>query len=372
MAEGQDDSQERTEQPSQKRLEDARTKGQIARSRELTTMVVLLGGAGGLYLTAGHMMNGIGYVMRASFTVPRAELFTTRTLSNRVIEHVLDALVALGPLFFLATVIALFAPLAIGGWNFSAEALQPKFNRLDPIKGLGRVFGVKGLVEMLKALAKFVLILSFAVVALRLEQDTILGLARGSTESSLAASVGVLFFTFLLASMATAVVALVDVPFQLWQHHKQLRMSRQDLKDEMKETDGSPEMKGRVRQLQNEIARRRMMEEVPKADVIVTNPEHYAVALRFDPATMAAPLVVAKGVDEVALNIRKVAAAHHVQVMETPPLARALFHTTKINQEIRAGLYVAVARVLAYVFQVRDGIAAMAPTELPIPDEFAY
>ncbi|MEQ8231933.1 MAG: flagellar biosynthesis protein FlhB [Gammaproteobacteria bacterium] len=367
-----DDAQERTEQPSQKRLDDARQKGQIARSRELTTMVVLLGGAGALYLSAGHMMSGIGHVMQASFTVSREELFSTRTLSLRFLEHVLDALVALAPLFFIATIIALFAPLVIGGWNFSAESLQPKFERLDPVKGIKRVFGVKGLVEMLKALAKFVLILSFAIIALKFEQQTILTLDRGSAESSLAASVEVLFFTFLLASMATAVVALVDVPFQLWQHHKQLRMSRQEVKDEMKETDGSPEVKGRVRQMQNEIARRRMMEEVPKADVIVTNPTHYAVALKFDPETMAAPVVVAKGVEEVALNIRKVGSAHGVQIMETPPLARALYHTTKINQEIPAGLYVAVARVLAYVFQVRDGIAALAPTELPIPDEYTY
>ncbi|MEQ8661173.1 MAG: flagellar biosynthesis protein FlhB, partial [Gammaproteobacteria bacterium] len=350
MAAEQDDAQERNEQPTQKRLHDAREKGQIARSRELTTMVVLLGGAGGMYLSAGHLMDGIGHVMRASFTVPREELFSTRTLSLRFLEHVIDALIALAPLLCIATVIALLAPLAIGGWNFSAEALAPKFDRLDPIKGIKRVFGPKGLVEMLKVLAKFVLILAFAVIALSVERDTIMTLDRGSAETGLAASVDVLFFTFLLASMATAVVALVDVPFQLWQHHKQLRMSRQDVKDEMKETDGSPEVKGRVRQMQNEIARRRMMEEVPKADVIVTNPSHYAVALKFDPATMAAPVVVAKGVDEVALNIRKIAGLHGVQVMEAPPLARALFHTTKINQEIPAGLYVAVARVLAYVF----------------------
>jgi flagellar biosynthetic protein FlhB len=235
------------------------------------------------------------------------------------------------------------------------------------------VFGPKGLMEMLKALAKFVLILGFSVVALRLEQDTILGLARADVDSGLAAAGHVLFFTFLLVSSATVLIALVDVPFQLWQHGRQLRMSHKEIKDEMKETDGSPELKSRVRAMQQEVARRRMMEEVPKADVVVTNPEHYAVALRFDPASMRAPVVVARGVEEIAANIRAVARAHDVTVVSAPPLARALYHTTRLDQEIPAGLYVACARVLAYVFGLRDGAQHLTPPdELPIPPEMRH
>ncbi|MEX2482652.1 MAG: flagellar biosynthesis protein FlhB [Gammaproteobacteria bacterium] len=372
MAE-QDDAQERTERPSPKRLQDAREKGQIPRSRELSTMFVLLGGVAALQLSGSHLLSGIDHIMRASFAVPRAELFSARVLPARFLEHVIDALLALAPLLAMAMAIAVAAPLALGGWNVSAEALQPKFERLDPIKGLGRVFGVRGLVEMLKALAKFILILVFAVAALRSEQSAILALGRGDTASSLAATARILFFVFVIASLATLFIALADVPFQLWEHTKKLRMSRQDVKRENKETDGSPEVKGRLRNMQQEMARRRMMEEVPRADVVVTNPEHYAVALRFDPATMRVPVVIAKGVEDVAANIRGVAEAHGITIMSAPPLARALYHTTRLGHEIPAGLYLAVARVLAYVFQLRAGSAAVAaPQDLPIPTELAH
>jgi len=372
MAE-QDDAQERTERPSPKRLQDAREKGQIARSRELSTLFVLFGGVATLHLSGNHLLTGIDHIMRTSFTLERADVFSTRVLPTRFLEGVIDALFALAPLLAMAMVIAIAAPLALGGWNLSPEALLPKFERLDPIKGLGRVLGVRGLVEMLKALAKFVLILVFAVIALRSERDAILALGRSDVVTSLGATAEILFFVFVVASLATVIIALIDVPFQLWDHTKKLRMSRQDMKDENKETDGSPEMKGRVRSMQHEIARRRMMEEVPKADVIVTNPEHYAVALRFDPATMRVPVVVAKGVEQVAANIRSVAGLHGITIMSAPPLARALYYTTKLNHEIPAGLYLAVARVLAYVFQLRAGAAAIAPPDdLPIPAELAH
>ncbi|MGR8918589.1 MAG: flagellar biosynthesis protein FlhB [Gammaproteobacteria bacterium] len=372
MAE-QNEGQEKTEQPTPKRIDDARKKGQIARSRELSTMLVLLGGAITLWLSAAHVANGLGDIMRENFTLKHADIFEPALVVHRFMAHILDALAALAPLLLMATVIAIAAPLAVGGWILSGQALQPKFERVDPIKGLKRVFGPKGLMELAKALAKFVLILSLAVVALSVERDAILSLGRAEVGPSLAAAVDVLLFCFLVCCAATIVVALIDVPFQIWQHGRQLRMSRQDIKDENKETEGSPELKGRVRAMQQEVARRRMMEEVPKADVVVTNPEHYAVALRFDPETMRAPVLVAKGADEVARNIREVAAAHGVTVMSAPPLARAIFYTTKINREIPAGLYVAVARVLAYVFQLRDGaVRARPPEDLPIPPEMNY
>ncbi len=372
MAE-RDDAQERTEQPSAKRLQDAREKGQIARSRELTTMFVLLGGAATLYLSGNHFFSGLGQILSRSFALSRPDIFSVHIIPLRALELMLDALIALAPILLMAVVVALLAPLALGGWNISAEALLPKFERLDPIKGLQRVFGARGLVEMLKALAKFALVLVFTVAALRYEQADIMTLAGVGVEAGAARAAGLLFQTFLVVSLATVIVAAIDVPFQLWQHGRQLRMSRQELKDEMKETDGSPEMKSRIRSLQQEVARRRMMEEVPKADVIITNPEHYAVALKFDPDRMAAPLVVAKGVDEVAANIRAVGDEHNVMRFAAPPLARALYYTTKLNHEIPAGLYVAVARVLAYVFQLRDGVVNVPlPTDLPIPDEYVH
>ena len=369
----QNDAQEKTEQPTAKRLDDSRKKGQIARSRELSTTFVLMGGALTMYLSAGHLVHGLGSIMRTNFTLSHADIFSERLVAARFSEHILRALDALGPVLAMATIIAIAAPLALGGWTMSGKALAPKIDRIDPIKGLKRMFGVKGLMELVKGLAKFVLILGFSLVALHIKQDAIFALGSGDAISGIAAAAHILLFTFIVVSCATIIVALVDAPFQLWQHRKQLRMSRQEIKDEMKDTDGSPELKGRVRNMQQEVARRRMMEEVPKADVVITNPEHYAVALKFDVDTMRAPLVVARGVDEIAANIRAVAEEHNVTIMASPPLARAIYHTTKINCEIPAGLYVAVARVLAYVFQLRDGATDLVlPTDLPIPTEFTY
>lgn len=367
------DAQERTEQATHKRVQDARDKGQVARSRELSTMLVLLSGAATLYGAGDHLLHGLTSIMARSFALPRGAAFAADLAPRLFVELTLDALYTVAPVLVVALVVALAAPLALGGMVLSADAVLPNLERLDPLKGLKRVFGVRGVTEMLKALAKFVLILSFLLLALSHWQGPILALGQGEILASLGASTRLLFKIFVVVSAATVVVALVDVPLQLWQHAKQLRMSRQELRDEMKETDGSPELRGRVRAMQQEVARRRMMEEVPKADVVITNPEHYAVALKFDPETMRAPVLVAKGVEEVARHIRTIAAAHAIPVLEAPPLARAVYHTTKLNREIPAGLYVAVARVLAYVFQLRAGARdALPPAELPIPSELTY
>ena len=372
MAE-QQDSQERTEQPTPKRLADARKKGQIARSRELSTMLILLGGALTLFFSGSHLVSGLTEIMTVSFRISHAEVFNAYLPPARFIDLVLHALLALAPLLFMATVLSLTAPLALGGWSLSGEALLPRLERLDPIKGLKRVFGPKGLMEAFKALAKFTLIISFCLIALYGEKESILTLSRGDVTTSLATSAQILFFTFVIVSSATIIIALIDVPFQLWQHHKQMRMSRQQLKDENKQTDGAPELKARIRAMQQEVARRRMMEEVPQADVVVTNPEHYAVALKFKVDSMRAPIVVAKGTESVARHIRDLAAAHGVTVLSAPPLARALYYTTKINREIPAGLYVAVAKVLAYVFQLRAGVIDLPlPDDLPIPADVAH
>ena len=366
----QGDGQERTELPTPKRLEDARKKGQIARSRELSTMLILLGASAALYLAGAYIVGGLHEIMAAHFTLRRADVFGSEPLHLHVTAVMVDALFVLAPVLGVTVLIAIGAPLAVGGWGMSLDAVRPKFERMDPIKGIGRVFGARGLMKMVKAAAKFLLILGVAIIVIRSQQGAIFSLSSGNVEASLSATGTILFASFFAVSAATIVIAGIDVPFQLWQHQKQLRMSHQEIKDEMKQTDGSPEVKSRIRNMQQEVARRRMMEEVPRADVVITNPEHYAVAVRFDAATMAAPVVVAKGVEAVAANIRKVAAEHDVMVMEAPPLARAIYHTTNLGSEIPSGLYIAVARVLAYVFQLRDGAAHLEPpSDLPIPDE---
>lgn len=368
-----DDAQERTEQATDKRQEEAREKGQIARSRELTTVFVLFGGALALRMGGASLMQSLAAVMRGSLRLSHAEVFSSNLLPQRLIDTILQGLHAIAPLLVVGALVALAGPLALGGWNFSPDAVLPKFSRLDPLAGAKRVLGPHGWAEMLKALAKFGLVLAFVLVALRAQLPALLGLSHASLGPALATSAEVVYNVFLIACSATIAIACIDVPLQLWQHGKQLRMSRQEIRDEMKETDGSPEMKGRIRAMQQEVARRRMMAEVPKADVVITNPQHYAVALKFKPDSMRAPIVVAKGVELVAKNIRELAASHGVAVMSAAPLARAIYHTTKLNREIPAGLYVAVARVLAYVFQLRAGVAALTPpSELPIPDDMHY
>ena len=368
-----EDGQERSEEATEKRQGEAREKGQIARSRELTTVFVLFGGAMALQMGGAELMHSLAAVMRGALRLSHAEIFSSNLLPVRLIDTLIAGLRAVTPVLVAGALVAVIGPLALGGWNFSVDALAPKFSRLDPWAGIKRVLGPHGLMEMLKAVAKFGLILVFAIVAVRANLPTLLGLSHGNLAVGLAASADVVFRIFLICCAATIVIAFIDVPLQLWQHAKQLRMSQQEVRDEMKETDGSPEMKSRIRAMQQEVSRRRMMAQVPKADVIITNPQHYAVALKFKPDTMRAPVVVAKGTDLVAKTIRETALSHGITVMSAPPLARAIYHTTKLNREIPAGLYVAVARVLAYVFQLRAGaLVSTPPVDLPIPDDMHY
>jgi flagellar biosynthetic protein FlhB len=376
MAGEADSGQERTEQASEKRLADARQKGQIARSRELATMLTLFAAGGVLWAAGGGVVGVIEGSMRRNFDVTRALRLNDVDVLRLAGAALLDALQSLLPFLAVAAVVSVAGSIALGGFNFATEALGFKWNRIDPLAGMKRLFSLRSLIEVVKALAKFGLLLGFGVALLWQEAGELLALGRMALPAAIAATAALSFKAFLFVSAGTVLIALVDVPFQRWDHARQLKMTRQELREESKETDGSPEVKARIRGMQQELARRRMMEQVPKADVIVTNPEHYAVALRFDPATMRAPLLIAKGTDLVAFRIRDLARANGVTVLEAPPLARALYHTTKLNHEIPAGLYVAVAQVLAYVFQLRrkDPLrpAPPPPQDLPIPADLRY
>lgn len=372
MAENQD-GQERTEQATPKRQDEARRDGQVARSRELATMMLLLAGGGSLLMLGGHIIGELTAVMRDAFAPHPAAVFDTATPVLALEDALRRSLFALAPFLVLMVAVALAAPLSIGGWNFSTKALAPKLEKLDPIKGLGRLFAWRSLVELFKALAKFLLIGSVAVAVLWLRMDEVLRTGHGAVERGLMEAAWLAGQAFLIVSAATIVIAAVDVPFQLWDHARKLRMTRQQVRDEMKETEGRPEVKSRIRSIQQEMARRRMMEQVPKADVVVTNPTHFAVALRYDPQSMSAPRVVAKGADLLAMKIQSVARAHGVMVLSAPPLARAIYHHSALDAEIPAGLYVAVAQVLAYVFQLRQRPAGEKPQRpdlehLPIPE----
>jgi len=373
MAENED-GQDRSEQATPKRQEEARKKGQLPRSREMTTMAMLLMAALCMSLMGSHMIERLGAVLQLGLRVERTKLFDTFALIEILGQAVYQGFLVITPFLLVMLVTALIAPVALGGWSFSTEALSFKADKLNPLKGLKRIFAARGIVELLKALAKFLLIGSVGAALLWHFLPELMGLGREDVEHGLAHAGSILSTSFVVLSASLLLIAAIDVPFQLWEHAKNLKMTRQEIKDEHKNTEGRPEVKSRVRAMQREIAQRRMMEEIPKADVIITNPTHYAVALRYDTDNMSAPIVVAKGVELIASQIRTVAVANNVPLYEAPPLARALYYSAEINQEIPAGLYLAVAQILAYVFQLkattRGGPIPTRPEDVPVPDEY--
>lgn len=373
MAE-QRDAQERTEQATPKRVQEARRKGEIARSRELTTFLLLLvSGATIVYAGAG-LGQYMAATMKRMLSLPTRELLATQGLPHLFMGALTEALSGLAPLLMVTVAVSLLAPLAVGGWAWSSEALGMNWERLDPIAGIKRMFSAQSLVELAKACLKFVLI-ALALIALSWNYlGELMGMDHLEVRRGFAEALRVTSHSYLFLAATTVVIAFIDVPWQTWSHARRLRMSKQEVRDELKETEGKPEIKAKLRRMQQEIASRRMMEEVPKADVIVTNPTHYAVALRYEPKRMEAPRVVAKGADEVAQHIIRIGAEHKVATLSAPPLARAIFHNTKIGEEIPAGLYIAVARVLAYVFQLKarggsDARDLQPPRDLPIPED---
>ena len=365
--------QERSEQPTSKRLDEARKKGQVARSRELNTFLVVVGSLAFLWLSGGQLIRSIFTFMEHLLT-PSGELLSSpELLLTHLGTSILSGLTLVFPFLVVTVLLALLGPSLMGGVVFSPSAIAFKAEKLDPIKGLSRIFSVKGLIELVKALLKFLLISAVALLLFFSLQTEIMSLARLQVTEAIIRSGELILWAALCAALSLAIVASIDIPFQIWDHTKQLKMTKQEVKDESKETEGRPEVKARVRQLQREASQRRMLEEVPQADVVITNPTHYSVALKYDPDGSSAPVVVAKGADLIALKIRAIATEHEVPVYEEPPLARAIFGSTDIGDEIPAPLFLAVARVLAYVFQVARASSTdyvPRPAMIPLPKIF--
>lgn len=353
MAE-EDSAQEKTEEPTPKRQEKAREEGQTARSKDLTTFAVLIASTMGLFLFGGLMADALARVLVTNFSFSRDLIFDTELMVAQLGASFATALLSMLPFFACVVVAALVGPTAIGGMLFSSKALAPKWNRLDPIAGIKRMFSLNSLVELAKGIAKVSLIIAIAYVLLLSMKSELLGLSRETTEAGVAHALSLSLWAAIFLASATVMIAMIDVPYQMWQHKKKLRMSRQDIKDELKDTEGKPEVKSKVRQMQMQMAQNRMMSEVPEADVVITNPTHFSVALKYNPESSGAPIVIAKGVDLIALKIREIAKANDIEFVESPALARSIYHTTDIEQEVPEGLYVAVAQVLAYVFQLRQ------------------
>ncbi len=366
---------ERTEPASERRLQQARERGQVPRSPELSTFAVLLAAGSGLMFMGSALVDTLSRLMRAGLTLDRNAAFDTSAMGDRLLDSAAGALLGFSPWFLLVAIVAILTPMLVSGWLFTFQSLEPDFSRLNPARGLGRIFSWHGLVELGKAVLKSLLIGSVAAWAIWSERAAIVGLVSEPVVPALGHLAHLLGVTFLTVAGALALVVLVDVPFQIWDHHRQLRMTREELRQELKESEGDPQVKARIRALQRESARRRMMAEVPKADVVVTNPDHYAVALRYAEGRMRAPRVVAKGSMLIAERIVEIARGASVPVLRAPPLARALFTHAEVGQEIPGPLYNAVAEVLAWVYQLRryetaGGERPREPSGVQVPPGF--
>lgn len=355
--------QERTERATPKREQEARDKGQVPRSRELNTMAVTMAAAASLIILSGSWGDDLvalfkaGLDLRSLFSASAHgvdEVIDLGVMTRAFSRTVRDALLMLFPLFAVLTATAFFAPLALGGWSFSAKAIAFKGEKLNPLKGLKRIFALRGLMELGKALAKFLLIASVGAATMTVMGPQFLGLSGQPIEIALVHAASLWGWFFMILSSSLLIIAAIDVPFQIWDHAKQLRMTKQQVKDESKETEVNPEIKGRIRAIQQQMAQGRMLLEIPSADVVITNPTHYSVALKYAEGEMGAPIVVAKGVDHLAQKIREIARENRVPLFEAPSLARAIYATTKLGKEIPGQLYVAVAQVLIYLHQLRS------------------
>ena len=370
----EDSELEKTEPASERKLEQARESGDVPRSRELATCTILLAAGAGFWVTGDTMLRQLNHMLTTGLTLERAHAYDFELLSARIAGNVGDLLLAFAPLAGILMLVALVSPMLIGGWLFSGQALQPKFSRLNPLSGIANLISKNSLVELVKAIGKSVIVGTIAYLFISRQLDAVLGLGMESLQNGTAHLGHLMLTTFMAIVGGLVLIAAIDVPYQLWHYSHKLMMTRQDLRQEAKESDGNPEIKAKIRAQQREMAKRRMMSEIPTADVVVTNPTHYAVALRYADGKMGAPRVVAKGADAMAARIREIAAEHGVPTLEAPPLARALFQHAELGDQIPETLYTAVAEVLAYVFQLRSftkhgGARPVLPEELDVPPQ---
>ena len=371
----EDSDAERTEPASEKRLRQAREDGDIPRSREVATFTVLMTAGAGLWMMGGGLVNKLSAMLERGLSLDREQIYNPNVLIERILADVGGVLLACLPLAGAVMLMMLAAPMLIGGWNFSAKAFTPNFGKLNPMRGLGNMVSTNALVELLKAVAKTLLVGAVAWFVVMSQKDAVLGLVTEPFGTAAPHLGSLLAKAFLTMVGALGAIAILDGPYQMWHYADKLKMTRQEVIQESKESDGNPQIKGKIRQMQREMAQKRMMSNVPTADVVVTNPTHFAVALKYADGQRGAPRVVAKGTDEVAAKIREIAKENKVAMLEAPALARALYKHTEIDDEIPEALYSAVAEVLAYVYQLRAYSKGTLdqypdrPKKLPVPPE---
>ena len=363
---------EKTEEASSRRLEKAREEGDVPRSKELATFTVLMAAAIALWFSGESVIRQSKSMLANALYFDQINQIDSSIFGETLQLDLVTLLLSLLPLFGLVMLSALISPAFIGGWLFSNKALIPNFGKLNPIKGLSNMISKHALVELIKSILKTLLVGYVAWLVLMSQMDAIFSLASESLTVASTHQGHILLICFTFMILVLAIIAFIDAPYQMYHYAEKLKMTRQDLRDEAKESEGNPETKAKIRSIQREMARRRMMSQIPKADVVITNPTHYAVALKYPEDANYAPLIVAKGMGHIALKIKELALEHKIVIMEAPPLARALYHHSELGDEIPKQLYTAVSQVLAYVFQLRDwqkngGFEPIRPDHIDVP-----
>jgi len=370
--ESQDD---KTEEPTARRLEKAKEDGQVLRSQDMTIAAVTVTVIAAMYLGGFWMGPRFVDTFTEALTIPSNYAFEANLALNRLSILALDSFVTVIPVFVLAIVAAIGSATALGGFVFSAKAFAPKASKLNPIKGMSRIFGLKALVELSKALLKFSLVAGIGGSYLYFNFDTIMSVGDMPIDRAIAQSVETVLLGALVATVALVLIALIDVPYQRYEFIKKLKMTKQEIKDEMKDIEGQPEVRQRIRAKQREMAQQRQLDDVPSADVVVTNPQHFAVALVYEMDKEEAPRVVAKGKNFMAKKIRERAGENSVEIFEAPLLARALYFTSDVGMYIPHGLFHAVAQVIAYVYSLNsvapDG-QKMTKPKPKVPEELIF
>ena len=370
----EDSDLEKTEDPTPRRLSQAREEGQVPQSRELSTFLVTMTGVASIWVLGDWLSERMFGIVRRAFTLSREEVFDATEMGVMLGRLGSEAMITLSPLFGVLLLASVAGPLMLGGFVVAPKVLRLDPTRLDPLKGLERMFSVHGLAELVKAVMKAVLVGGVGSWVMWLQSDMLFSLLSQPLQSGMDSFAKLVLVSALLITASLALLALLDVPFQLWQYHRRLRMSKEEVRKEAKETEGDPQIKARIRGMQREMARRRMMTQVPTADVVITNPTHFSVALKYDSDRHGAPVVVAKGRNGIALKIRELAAENGVPMLEAPPLARALYHHCDLEQAVPTALYAAVAEVMAYVYQLNSfhagaAVAPMRPDDIRVPPD---
>jgi flagellar biosynthetic protein FlhB len=366
---------EKSEDPTARRLSKAREDGQVARSIEAPAAAVTVGAVLLMMVMGSWLVTRIGQLFTQGFVFDRKTLDTPQLLPSTFFHQVAEGYLLITPIFLVTAVAAILASGLTGGYLFSWGSLSPKFSKIDPFSGLQRVFGTKALVELLKSVAKFSLVAWVLWLLINRHMNELMLMGHMALEPAMGLAGQLITESVLWLSLCLAFIALIDAPYQRYAFFKRMKMTKQEIKDEMKDSEGQPEVKAQIRRRQREMANSRMMQKVKDADVIITNPEHFAVALSYDPTADGAPILLAKGTDIMATRIREEAKAHGVEIFQAAPLARALYFTTKLDQPVPETLYFAVAQVIAYVFslaQIRPGVEPMARPYPKVPSSMLF